>query len=452
MWANTFSTVLFASLDGRRQTGLDPAGGHVCMQNNGKRTLTGDPSTTSSVPPVLLERARRLAAEHSELKRSLETQYDTKSAKRAGEIQSVAQALTEWDEAQRAVEELRGMATARDEDPELRQLARDELAATEARIDDVGRRLSASLTPKHPFGAMPCLLEFRPGPGGLEGRFFTDSLFRMYQNFCARQGYRARVIKYEVSDSVGDTGSDGESALQEAILEVQDAGAYDTFRGEAGIHRVQRIPATEKNGRTHTSAAAVWVLPSSLSSSSSSSSSQEGSPSGDGSDAGFDDPESDFYIQPADVRVETMRARGAGGQHVNKTESAIRLTHAPTGTVVSMQDSRSQHQNRDAAWKILRARVAQQRREQREAEARRLRDSVLSKAQVTRSDKIRTYNYSQDRVTDHRCGLDVHNLPDVLSGGETLARIVAAVQAWLREKDVKAVLDEEEAAKADAKR
>lgn len=396
-----------------------------------------------AVPPVLLKRAQRLADEHRQLKQSLETQYDTKSAKRAGEIQGVAQALAEWEEAQQAAEELRDMAAAKDEDAELRRLAQDELEATEARLDGLGQHLSETLTPKHPFGHLPCLLELRPGPGGLEGRFFTDSLFRMYQSFCTRQGYRARVIKYEVSDSLGETGADGESALQEAVLEVQNAGAYDMFRGEAGIHRVQRIPATEKNGRTHTSAAAVWVLPTGE---------DEGS-GGSGEDADADtDPSSDFYIQPADVRVETMRARGAGGQHVNKTESAIRLTHIPTGTVVSMQDSRSQHQNRDAAWKILRGRIAQKRREAREDETRRMRDAVLSQAQVTRADKIRTYNYSQDRVTDHRCGLDVHNLPDVLAGGDTLARVIEAVRAWQREKDVQAVLAEEEAAaKAAAK-
>ncbi len=403
-------------------------------------------SPDASVPPVLLERARRLAAEYARLQSSLQTAYDAKAAKRAGEIQSVAAALAEWDDALRSADELHGLAAARDEDDELRQLARDELIATEARVAELAARLSASLTPAHPFGQMPCLLELRPGPGGLEGRFFTDSLVRMYQGYCARQGLRARVVKYEVADGVGETGADGESALQEAVLEVLDAGAYDAFRGEAGIHRVQRIPATEKNGRTHTSAAAVWVLPSFPDSG--------GSAAAEGGVNGADDPDSDFFIQPADVRVETMRARGAGGQHVNKTESAIRLTHVPTGTVVSMQDSRSQHQNRDAAWKILRARIAQRRREEREAEARRLRDAVLAKSQVTRSDKIRTYNYTQDRVTDHRCGLDVHNLPDVMQGGDTLRRIMDAVRVWQSERDVEAVLAEEEAnaGAAEAKR
>ncbi|CAK7228452.1 Peptide chain release factor 1, mitochondrial [Sporothrix bragantina] len=414
---------------------------HRAVSQFGQFKRFASTTTAGSVPPALLERARRIAAEHSQLKRALETDFDTKTAKRVGETSGVAQALAEWEEAQRAAEELRSMASARDEDAELRQLARDELEATESQLDGLANRLSESLTPKHPFGDMPCLLELRPGPGGLEGRFFTDSLFRMYQNYCSRLGYRSRIVKYETSESIGDTGTDGELALQEAVLEIQDTGAYDLFRGEAGIHRVQRVPATESKGRTHTSAAAVWVLPSF-------------SESGGGEDAAqnYDDPESLFYINPAEVRTETMRARGAGGQHVNKTESAIRLTHIPTGTVVSMQDSRSQHSNRETAWKILRSRLAQRRREEREAEARRLRDAVLSKSQVTRTDKIRTYNYSQDRVTDHRCGLDVHNLPDVMQGGETLSRVMDAVRVWQRDRDVQAILAEEEAeARAAAK-
>jgi peptide chain release factor 1 len=223
-------------------------------------------------------------------------------------------------------------------------------------------------------------------------------------------------------------------------LEVQDAGAYDAFRGEAGMHRVQRVPATEKSGRTHTSATAVWVLPSF----------PDSGP--EESAADIDDPESDFYINPADVRSETMRARGAGGQHVNKTESAIRLTHVPTGTTVSMQDSRSQQRNRDYAWRLLRSRIAQQRREAREEQARRLRSSVLSKSQVTRGDKIRTYNYQQDRCTDHRAGIDVHNLPDVLEGGEVLDKIMDGVREWLAEMDIQAAIAEEEAAAVQVER
>lgn len=322
----------------------------------------------------------------------------------------------------------------------MREMAQEELNATHEQLGTLGHKLSASLTPKDPYADLPCILEFRPGPGGVEGRFFTDTLFKMYQLYCQRKGFRAKVVKYDTAEGAGDMkGSDGELPLQEAVLEVQDNGAYDLFRTEAGIHRVQRVPVTENKGRTHTSAVAVWVLPS--------------FPEHGAGATDYNNPESDFYIEPSEVRTETMRARGAGGQHVNKTESAIRLTHTPTGIQVSMQDQRSQQANRDAAWKILRSRIAIARREAREEEAKSLRDSVLSKDKITRGDKIRTYNYSQDRCSDHRSGLDVNNLPDVLEGGRTFDRILESVKEWRLGQDIEAVIEEEEAAVAsDAKK
>ncbi|KXX77686.1 putative peptide chain release factor 1, mitochondrial [Madurella mycetomatis] len=389
-------------------------------------------ATPTELPPALLERARRLTAEHEQLSAALEKSYDAKTAKRAGETSSVAAALKRFEKAKAALDELRGLLES--DDAEMRELARDDLEATHAQLADSGHRLSVVLTPKHPFADMPCLLEIRPGPGGTEGRFFADSLFRMYQLYCSNKGYRTRVVKYDASDSDGQKGNEGEIALQEAVLEIQEAGAYANFRGESGMHRVQRVPATEAKGRTHTSAVAVWVLPS--------------FPENGTSDAEseWDNPESDFYIDPTEVRSETMRARGAGGQHVNKTESAIRLTHIPTGTTVSMQDSRSQQRNREAAWRLLRSRLAQQRREAREEMARQMRSSVLAQSQITRGDKIRTYNYQQDRCTDHRSGLDFHNLPDVLRGGETLGKVMESVQGWLVNKDIQALIADDEAA------
>lgn len=318
----------------------------------------------------------------------------------------------------------------------MRQLAQEELQSTHEQIGTLGHKLSASLTPIDPYAELPCIIEFRPGPGGIEGRFFTDTLFKMYQLYCQRKGYRTKTVKYETADGAGDLkGSDGELPLQEAVLEVQVPGAFVLFRNEAGIHRVQRVPVTESKGRTHTSAVAIWVLPSFPDTGASGSND-------------FNNPESDFYIDPTEVKVETMRARGAGGQHVNKTESAIRLTHIPTGTQVSMQDQRSQQANRDAAWKILRSRIAIARREAREEEAKNLRDSVLSKDKITRGDKIRTYNYSQDRCSDHRSGVDTHNLPNVLQGGEMLDKILDSVKEWRLARDIEAVLAEEEAAAA----
>lgn len=375
-----------------------------------------------------------MAIEHDQLNQKLADDFDSKIAKRAGEIAGVAAALREWETANSSLSELRALLESKD--AEMRQMAQEELAGTHQQLEKLAHKLSASLTPKDPYADLPCILELRPGPGGVEGRFFTDSLFKMYQLYCQRKGYRTKVVKYETADGAGDMkGSDGELPLQEAVLEILEPGSYDVFRTEAGIHRVQRVPVTESKGRTHTSAVAVWVLPS--------------FPETSGGGANdVNNPENDSYIDPNEVKTETMRARGAGGQHVNKTESAIRLTHIPTGLQVSMQDNRSQQANRETAWRILRSRIAVARREAREEEAKSLRNSVLSKDKITRGDKIRTYNYSQDRCSDHRSGIDTHNLPNLLEGGEVLDKVLDSVREWRLGKDIEIVLAEEEAARA----
>ncbi|KAK6716586.1 hypothetical protein SNK04_007538 [Fusarium graminearum] len=368
--------------------------------------------------------------------KNLNSSFDSTTAKRVGELSRVAEALKALEKSQTSVKELKQMLDDASLDQDLAAIARDELSSETGQLEALARKLSASLTPRHPFADFPCMLEFRPGPGGLEGRFFMDTLFKMYKGLCMRRGYRHTVVKYEFADGAGDSSSSaGENPLQEAILEVHDQGAFDIFRGEAGMHRVQRIPSTETKGRVHTSAVAVWVLPS--------------FPENSATSIDFEDPESDFYVNPQELKIETMRARGAGGQHVNKTESAIRMTHLPTGTTVSMQDHRSQQRNREEAWKLMRSRIADQRREQREQEASQLRNSVLSKTQITRGDKIRTYNYNQDRCTDHRAGIDVHGLPNVLEGGEKLDKIMDGAKDWLVSKDIEVLVAEEDAKEKD---
>ncbi|KAK2671342.1 Peptide chain release factor [Fusarium oxysporum f. sp. vasinfectum] len=395
-------------------------------------SLTPDLNASPLLAPALLQRAQSLTTEHDDLQKTLNNSFDSTIAKRVGELSRVAEALKAWQTSQASVAELTSMLDDPDQDADLAAIARDELSSETGKLESLARRLSASLTPRHPFADFPCMLEFRPGPGGLEGRYFMDTLFKMYKALCMRRGYRHTVVKYEFADTAGDSSSSaGENPLQEAILEVHDQGAFDIFRSEAGMHRVQRIPSTETKGRVHTSAVAVWVLPS--------------FPENGAANIDFDDPESDFYVNPQEVKIETMRARGAGGQHVNKTESAIRMTHLPTGTTVSMQDHRSQQRNREEAWKLLRSRIADQRREAREEEASKLRNSVLSKTQITRGDKIRTYNYNQDRCTDHRAGVDVHDLPNVLEGGEKLDRIMDGAKDWLVNKDIELLMAEEEA-------
>jgi len=272
------------------------------------------------------------------------------------------------------------------------------------------------------------LIEIRPGAGGGEAALFAADLLRMYQAYCSNRGLRTTLLKYE--DAAGMSDPNGSDApLTEAILEVETEGAYGALRSEAGVHRVQRVPATESKGRTHTSAASVLVLPS--------------FPNNGGTgEENFDDPSSDFYIDPKEVRLDVMRASGAGGQHVNKTESAVRLTHIPTNTVVSMQETRSQVRNREKAWQILRSRIAQLRREAREEEMVKLRRSFVGVAKTGRENKIRTYNWGQQRVTDHRSGMSVHDLDDVIEGGDSLEKVMQSVRGWMVDQELETIAAE----------
>lgn len=385
-------------------------------------------STTSTfevVPSALLTRARAIAVEHGELTEKLSSGFDTRAAKKLGEYSPIVNALGDWDKANESVTELTSLIHDPTSDPELRSLAADDLSETRIQLANASSSLITSLVPVHPFAHLPCLLEIRPGAGGSEAAIFAGDLFRMYQSFCHRNGYRTNLLKYENINGTTEAGI----PLSEAILEIENESAYGIFRCEAGVHRVQRVPATESKGRTHTSAVSVHVLPSL----------QENS----AVEEDFDNPESDYYIDIKEVKLEVMRASGAGGQHVNKTESAVRLTHLPTNTVVSMQDSRSQHKNKEKAWALLRSRIAQSRREQREEEIANMRRGVIGVAKMGRGDKVRTYNWGQQRVTDHRSGTTVHDLDDVMEGGQTLEKVMESVRAWLMERDVEALIAED---------
>lgn len=332
-----------------------------------------------------------------------------------------------------SVKELQQLLQDPSTDPELRSLASEDMSSTSEQLSQLTSDLKASLIPQHPFAHLPCLIEIRPGVGGSEAALFANDLLHMYQAFCARLNLRATLLKIEKTEGTGTT---AELPLQEAVLEVENAGAYDLFRSEAGVHRVQRVPATEKNGRTHTSAAAVLVLPSFPSNAEFM------------AEESFDDPSSDYYVDPKEVRTDIMRARGAGGQHVNTTDSAVRLTHLPTNTVVAIQDSRSQPKNREKAWRLLRSRLAQARREVREEEMLQMRRSVIGVGKTGRGDKVRTYNWGQQRVTDHRSGITLHNLDDILEGGDGLEKVMKSVKTWLAECEMNNLIADEEAARS----
>ena len=277
-------------------------------------------------------------------------------------------------------------------DPELQTMAQEEIASAEPAILAIESQLQRMLLPKDPDDARNAFVEIRAGTGGDESALFAGDLLRMYTRFCANQSWRVEII----SESVSELGG-----YKEAVIRIEGPGVYGALKFESGGHRVQRVPATETQGRIHTSACTVAVL------------------------AEPDEAEA-IKINPSDLRIDTFRASGAGGQHINKTDSAVRITHLPTGIVAECQDGRSQHSNKAQALRVLTARIQEKDRSERAAKDAAERKSLIGSGD--RSDRIRTYNFPQGRFTDHRINLTLYKLLSVMEGD--LGDVVEALQAY----------------------
>ncbi|MBQ3266177.1 MAG: peptide chain release factor 1 [Ruminococcus sp.] len=309
-------------------------------------------------------------------------------------IEPVVKKYREYKAAQQTVEESLMILEDSSSDEELRELANAELDEAKRLLPMLEEELKILLLPKDPNDERNVIVELRAGTGGEESSLFAYDLFRMYSMYAERRGYRIEVI------NLNETGLGG---FKEVSFIVSGAGAYSRFKFESGTHRVQRVPKTESSGRIHTSAATVAVLPEA------------------------DDVEVD--INPNDLEIDTFRSSGAGGQHINKTSSAIRITHKPTGMVVECQDERSQYKNKDKAMKVLKSRLLKMEQDkQNEAIASDRRSQVGS---GDRSEKIRTYNFPQSRVTDHRIGLTLYKLDEIMNGDldEIIDALVTAQRA-----------------------
>jgi peptide chain release factor 1 len=311
-------------------------------------------------------------------------------AREQAEVQSVVERWRRYQQRERDLAAAREMRED-GSDPELAEMAAEEIAAAEADLAGLETELHTALLPKDPDDARNAFLEIRAGTGGDESALFAGDLARMYLRFCERQGWRTEVM----SESPAELGG-----YKELVLRIEGGHVYEQLRFESGGHRVQRVPATESQGRIHTSACTVAVLPE-------------------------PDAAEEITLDPAELRIDTFRASGAGGQHVNKTDSAIRITHLPTGLVAECQDDRSQHRNKAKAMAVLQARLRDKERSERQAREAATRRSLVGTGD--RSDRIRTYNFPQGRLTDHRINLTLYKLGQIMDGD--LGDVVAALRA-----------------------
>ena len=330
----------------------------------------------------MLEKLRAAAARYDALQAQLSDPSVYGDAERLRdvyrelkELGPVVEAFSAWEQAGDRLRETEVLL----KDPDLRAMAQEELPALRAETERLEDELKRLLLPRDPEDGRNVVVEIRGGVGGEESALFAASLFRMYGMYAERRGFSVDVVSENRTELGG---------VKEISFLVEGDGAWSRFKFESGVHRVQRVPETESAGRIHTSAATVAVLP--------------------------EVQEVECVIDPADLQIDTFRSSGAGGQHINKTESAIRITHLPTGTVVECQDERSQYKNRDKAMKVLRSRLYEAELAKRDAaQAARRRSQVGS---GDRSERIRTYNFPQGRVTDHRIGLTLYRLDDVMDG------------------------------------
>ncbi len=313
----------------------------------------------------------------------------TKLLKEQKQLEPLFSAYTRYEELMRAIEQNRLLQTEAD-DRELLALAQEEYKQLVSQKQSLDEQVQILLLPKDPHDNQNVMVEIRAGAGGEEAALFANTLCRMYSMFAQDEGFGVEIVSKNETELGG---------LKEVVLSVSGEGAFSRFKYESGVHRVQRVPETESGGRIHTSTVTVAVLPE------------------------VEDVE--VTVSPSDIRIETIKSTGAGGQHVNKTESAVRLTHIPSGIVIECREERSQFQNRDKAMRLLRARLYDQKRSEQQAEISSARRTQVGTGD--RSERIRTYNYPQGRVTDHRIGLTLYTLEAILNGD--IAPIVAALAA-----------------------